>query len=378
MALLHLVAAHRGGRVPLVVTVNHNLRPEAAAEAAFVARACDGLGLPHTTLDWAGWDGLGNLQAAARTARYRLLADFAQANGLGGMLLGHTADDVAETFLMRLARGSGLEGLAAMPARFQRHGVTFHRPLIDVTRADLRAYLAEVDGTWIDDPSNEDRRFQRVQVRQALPALADIGLTVARLHDTAQRLQSAQQVVLQQVGRLSADAVFAADGTASLHRDATVGVAPEVVRQFWSRLVQWMGNTAYPPRADALLAALDRADAEGRAQIGGCEIVVAGRVVTLRREVKALADVTAPTTDIWDGRWRLDGPHAPGQIIRALGEEGLYRCPDWQATGYDRFALMAAPAVFSGESLVAAPVAGLQNGWTAQIVADFASEVTGH
>ena len=378
MALLHLVAEHRGNHRPVVLTVNHNLRPDAAAEAAGVADVCVLLGLVHETLDWSGWDGQGNLQAAARDARYDLLAAYARANGLDSILLGHTADDVAETFLMRLARGSGLEGLAAMPAHFHRLGVDFDRPLIDVSRADLRAYLSEIGGHWIEDPSNDDTRFERVKIRQALPSLGQIGLTVDRLADTATRLRTAQAVLSQQVARLAAHVDFAQDGTVSLDRLAITGFLPEVQRQFWAKLLQWLGRLPYPPRADAQQAALARADAEGRAQIGGCEILVAGQGVTLLREARALASEKAATTAPWDGRWRLDGPHAAGLTVRMLGEDGLKSCPDWRDTGVSRMALIVSPAVFSGETLVAAPLAGLKNGWTTRIVADFTSAPTGH
>ena len=105
-----------------VATVDHGLRPEAAAEAAEVAAICAGLGVPHEILHWH-WDGAGNLQDAARRGRMALLADWARRRGLRTVALGHTEDDIAETFLMRLARDAGVDGLAAMAARREVAGV---------------------------------------------------------------------------------------------------------------------------------------------------------------------------------------------------------------------------------------------------------------
>lgn len=378
MALLHLIADAKPQMPPKIITINHGLRPEAAAEAAFVARVCATLALTHTTLMWDGWQGRGNVQAVARTARYQMLASFAQEHGLNTIALGHTADDVAETFLMRLARGAGVEGLAAMPSHFQRHGVAFARPLLAIDRAALREYLSAKGAAWVEDPSNDDTQFQRVRMRQLLPQLDVAGLGVAQLAQTAHRLRDAQAVLRAEVENLAAGITADAAGQMIMPDELTARFAPEIQRQFWMRLLQWMGNAPYPPRAEALNTAIDRARHEGRAQLAGCEIVASQSALIVYRESRAVANTTCPSDQCWDGKWQLSGPDAAGLMVRSLGETGLKHCPDWKATGYRRGALIASPAVFAGESLVAAPVAGLQNGWTAQIVADFTSYLASH
>jgi tRNA(Ile)-lysidine synthase len=378
MALLHLIAECRNGPCPLVMTVNHGLRPEAVSEVHSVAEACAALGLKQVTLSWSGWDGVGNLQAEARAARYRLLADCARENGIGTVLLGHTADDVAETFLMRIARGSGIEGLSAMKHTFQRHGVTFARPLITASRADLRSYLTDRGLTWSDDPSNEDDSFQRVKMRKLLLDLAAAGLTVMRLQETATRLEDARLIVMDAVRDLASQATYGATGTISLNDASTNGVQPEVRRLFWTKVIQWMGQTDYAPRADAVSGCLNRARNEGRAQVGGCDLLYENQTLILMREGHALRDIACPTSEIWDGKWQLSGPHAASLKICALGEKGLLNCPDWRDTGHSRAALMATPAIYQGDRLIAAPLAGMQNGWSAQIVADFASYLASH
>lgn len=187
LALLHLMHdwARANGSDLRAVTVDHGLRAAAPGEAAQVARLCADLGLPHDTLHWTGWDQSGNLQAEARRARYRLMAGWARGHDLQAVALGHTLDDQAETVLMRLARGSGVDGLSAMAGRRDDLGMRWLRPLLAIRRDDLRAFLSGLGVDWVDDPSNADTRFDRIKTRQALAQLAGLGIDAEGLADTA-------------------------------------------------------------------------------------------------------------------------------------------------------------------------------------------------
>lgn len=111
---------------------------------------------------------------AARRARYAALAAAARQSGLGGVLLGQHADDQVETLLLALSRGAGLPGLASMPARFEREGVVFYRPLLEIPAAALRQWLVAQQIPFVDDPSNTDERYTRNRIRaRLLPALAE-------------------------------------------------------------------------------------------------------------------------------------------------------------------------------------------------------------
>ena len=130
VALLLMLATVARGRPLAAVTVDHGLRPESGDEAAAVEALCAARGIPHATLRWNGWDGAGNLQDRARQARRTLIGAWARANGIGAVALGHTLDDQAETFLMRLARGSGVDGLSGMAPATRAEGVLWLRPLL--------------------------------------------------------------------------------------------------------------------------------------------------------------------------------------------------------------------------------------------------------
>jgi tRNA(Ile)-lysidine synthase len=165
-AMLVLAAAALPGGIA-AATVDHSLRPEAAEEAATVARQCAALGVPHATLTGRVADAA-SLQAQARALRYRLLAEQARAIGADIVATAHHADDQAETFLMRAARGSGLSGLAGVRARVVVEGVTVVRPLLDWRRAELRAVARRAEMRFVDDPANADDRHDRTRFRRLL------------------------------------------------------------------------------------------------------------------------------------------------------------------------------------------------------------------
>jgi tRNA(Ile)-lysidine synthase len=216
LALLSLAAAAFPGRVT-ALTVDHRLRPEAAAEAASVAAQCAARGVPHVTLVRDGADFASNVQARARAARYALMGDWCAAQGHGLLLTAHHADDQAETLLMRLNRASGSEGLAAIrPARLLQPGVMLVRPLLAVRKADLAAIVAADGWQQVDDPTNRDPRHDRTQVRELLaatPALdvASLAASAAHLAADAEALAWAADLawagrVQEADGRLLVDA----------------------------------------------------------------------------------------------------------------------------------------------------------------------------
>lgn len=370
LALLHLLDDWRraGGPDLSVATVDHGLRPEAGREAEFVAAIAAGLGLKHRVLRWQGWDGHGNLAAAARRARYALLADWARAEGLGLVALGHTADDQAETFLMRLARGSGVDGLSGMAARRRHLEVEWVRPLLTVRRADLQAELTRRGIGWVEDPSNADPAYERVRTRAALGALAPLGIGVEQLAATADRLRLARTALAGAAVALMRAAVRLEAGDVLIGRAPFEAAAEETRARLLSAALMWVASADYRPRFAALAAAQAAALAGRRASLHGCLILPSKRQIRVVREPAAVVGVEAGTDALWDGRWRLAGPGGRGLRIRALGAAGLAFCPDWRAGGAPRPSVLASPAIWQGERLVAAPLAGRANGWRAQTV----------
>jgi len=376
-------ADERGGLIR-AATVDHGLRPEAAGEAAQVAARCARLGLEHRVLNWRGWRGVGNLQAEARKARYRLLADWARQNRLQAVALGHTRDDQAETVLMRLARGSGVDGLSGIAPRRRADGVLWLRPLLEVSRDRLRAFLKAQGVDWLEDPSNADRRFARVNTRRALDSLAPLGIGRAQLADTAARLRAAREVLEQATHAAARDLARVRAGGVLAGRDAFLALPAEIRRRFLAHCLKWVSTAAYAPRHAALLRAEADIAARRKATLHGCLIAPEGDDFVIAREYAAVAGCEVAAGEIWDGRWRILGPAGAaesGLRTRALGENGLKSVPEWRNTGFSRALLLSSPALWRGGDLVAAPLAGAAGIWRAEMTRgenDFLSSVLSH
>ena len=383
VALLHILTrCFDPGQVRLMAaTVDHGLRDGSTREAEEAGRQSEAFGVPHTILRWRGWDRSGNLQDAARAARYDLLCDWALGHGAGALAVAHTADDQAETLLMRLAREAGVAGLAGIPPRRLRGGVTILRPLLGITRADLRAYLRHHGLTWAEDPSNRDGRFARVRARAAMADLAPLGVTATTLAGVARNMAQAEQALGWAAFEAARSAASVVAGCVVLDPRALRLMPAEIARRLLTGAIRWVGRSVYPPRRRPVAALLDDLHRGQGGTLGGCRILHARGDIWICREVNALRDTCAAPGAVWDGRWRLTGPAMAGDEVRALGATGLSLCPGWAETGLPRAALEPAPAVWNGDELRAAPLAGLGAGWRAEPACDgpaFAASLLSH
>jgi tRNA(Ile)-lysidine synthase len=337
MALALLAAnwgKRRGGKVT-AVTVDHGLRAAAAAEARQVGGWLKKRGITHRILRRHPPASLvGGVQAAARDARYRLLTDWCRRHRILHLALAHHRQDQAETFLLRLARGSGLDGLAAMAAIAERDGIRLIRPLLPVARGRLRATLAAARQAWIEDPSNEDPAHARVRMRRLMPALAADGLDAARLADTATHLGRARAVIDDEVAALlaAAAAVFPG-GYIRLEPNALRATSTEVALRALAHCLMTVGGADYGPRLDRL-ERLHRSIWSGRlgagATLGGCRVLPHRGALLVCREPAMAAEAVAlkpGVTVLWDGRFELqlttekEEASAP-PVVRRLGADG--------------------------------------------------------
>ena len=366
VALLRVLAAgaREAGVVIEAATIDHGLRVEAAAEAEFVKSLCERLDIHHETLRWEGWDGQGNLQAAAREARYRLLADWARRRGIDIVALGHTRDDQAETFLMQLARGAGLKGLTAIGRDLHHGEITFIRPALSYSREVLRDILRRLGQDWCDDPSNDDLRFDRVKARRALVALGDLGIDSRTIQRVTGHLLSADTAINGYMREKIETSVYAQSGDVVIDRAAFQLAGSEVLLRVLAEATLWVGGGDYPPRGQALRRLLGGIVLAQVRTLNGCLVTSGPDTIRVSREYNAVKDMAVPLGEIWDRRWSVTGPARPGLEVRALGE-AVSQCGDWRETGLPRTSLLAAPAVWDGETLVAAPLAGEANGYRA-------------
>ncbi|MDP2084302.1 MAG: tRNA lysidine(34) synthetase TilS [Gemmobacter sp.] len=378
VALLHLLARLAPGRgVSLrVVTVDHRLREASGAEAAFVADLCARLGLPHAVLIWDhGGAPAGNLMDQARNARHRLIGAWAQAQDVQAVAIGHTADDQAEGFLMALTRQAGLDGLSVMPPVRHHDGVSWLRPLLGHSRADLRAYLTRHAEAWVEDPTNADPRYLRVQARAALSGLETMGLTARHIAHSVGLLAVARSALEAGVADFARAHVTEAAGALTVDRAAFADMHPELQRRLVAAAVRWIGGGVHPARRTGQMQVL-AAVLDGRGTtLGGVRFRPGPRTLRISREPRAVGG-PVPPGQVWDGRWVVDGA-ATGEI-RALGALGLAQLPDWRTCGVARDALVVSPGVWLGARLIAAPVAGFGQGFRAGISRSFGSFLLSH
>lgn len=369
MALLHLLhrAAPKAGLRLHCVTVDHGLRTESKAEAEGVANFCAGLGVTHETLHWDGPTVSGNLMDQARRARLTLIADWARGRGIAHVAIGHTADDLAESFLMNLSRAAGLEGLSGMRQAWDEQGVHWVRPLLGQSRQPLRNYLRRNGLSWIDDPSNENPKYQRVRARQAMRDLRPLGVTAETIGQSIAHLSAANEALSQITAGVAAEFRETAGGL-YITKEILWHQPAEIRRRLLNGMIRWIGGSDYPPRAHQL-ARLEGLLQQGRdATLGGTRFRHKNGQVLALREARA-AQGAAPVGEVWDNRWLVTGKTgaATGAEVRALGAAGLAQIPDWRETGLLRDAALVLPGIWQQDRLISAPYFGFGKGYSATI-----------
>lgn len=355
--LAHRWAEARDGRLTALI-VEHGLRPGSVREAAETAGRLEALGIAAEILPWCGTKPATGVQAAARAARYALLEGWCRAHGVLHLLTGHHLDDQAETLLMRLARGGDGDGLAAMPAVRELDHCRLLRPLLAVRRGRLAATLEAAGLGWVDDPSNDDPRYERVRVRQALAAG---GLDPAGLAASAAGHARARAALEVAAARLVAEAAsLSPAGFARLDPAALAAAPEEVARRALARLLAAIGGRPYAPAAaplGRLLARIGRDRTRARGSLAGCRLATAddGRLVVAReaRNLPASRPLAPGDRFRWDGRFEIACPVSlrTGLRLAPLGAGGA--APHLPAA-----ARAAAPALFDadGETLAVVPM----------------------
>ena len=335
-------------------TVDHGLRAEAKEEAHWVNVLCGKLGVAHTTLTVSDLPKGPNLQARARSARYEALAAWGRDMACRCICLGHSQTDVAENFLIRLARGSGADGLSEMRGRWTDRDMDWQRPLLAFCREDLQGFLHAQGQGWCNDPSNEDPAFMRVRMRQAAPELEALGLTGHRLAATATRMRHVQEA-LEFSTRGLWPQVAQIDVTDVLFDRVALSRLPrEYIERMVSAALNWISGQPYRPRNSALLRALA---AKKTVTLHGCVLIPQSKtVLRISREFSVVERQVAQAGAPWDGRISMVNAEKSYEI-RALGPSGLGQCPGWRDSGRPRLALLASPSLWQGQRLLAAPMA---------------------
>jgi len=342
-SLALLLAAYEARKTPVlsdihfdVVTVDHGLRPQSAIEADFVAGIARTLDLPHETMRWAEPTHTGNIPAAARRARYRLLLDAARQSGATVILTAHHQDDQLETHLLARARGAGDTGLAGMRrVRDIAPGIALVRPFLDVPGGRLKATVAAAGIRAVDDPTNADATYHRVRLRQQL-ATGDIDrrrLEMEIASHTARR-HAGEADLAKTIGAMAAKGELAAnaDGTLVFDRAALAAIERSTAFLLMQRAIAAVAGGDYAPGGRSVMRLVDALrgpDDRIAVSLGGALVDAASRVAVLREYgrsgIAGITPVDFASRVVFDGRFdiRLGRDHCDrGARIVAFGSLG--------------------------------------------------------
>lgn len=259
------------GLHPIALHVNHGLRDVAEAEAQYVQDLCATRGIECHVFEWTGKKPTTGLEAAARTARYKMMTDFCRENNVDALLVAHQADDQIETFLMNLGRGSGLSGLAAMRPISVRDGVKIVRPLLNVWRHELKQYCDDNGIKYCTDAMNSDIKYTRVRIRQNRHLLADaLGISDERILLAINNLNRVRDAIETNVADLVA---MVKNGRRAVFLDSFLFDQDDNIRlKFIGTLIQQIGGDNYQPRLNSLRRALSNLGGDCKFTLGHCTV----------------------------------------------------------------------------------------------------------
>ena len=354
-----------------VITIDHHLRSDSRTEADHVKIMAESLGHSHDILDWRYEAATGNFQAAASQARKELISTWAKRKCIHIVLLGHTANDQAETFLMRLARGSGVDGLACMSQSKKLYDIQWFRPLLCFQRKELRYYLNFQKIKWFDDPSNENTRYTRVKARKVLKELEILGIKQRVFLETAEKMDKAKEV-LNNVAREAGDQYLRLRewGDIEVERKLFDVTKQETYLRLLAHVIKSISGNIYRTRFSELnqfALALIEPTFKARTIGGVIARSLNEKILVLRREPKAPIFVKdAPAKNfIWDGRWSISlvkNKLGISEKIGPLGTFGLSQIRGNAPASIPTEGLITLPTLFREEKVVASPLLNFGEG----------------
>ena len=343
----------------IILTVDHNLRNGSADEALYVGELCNKLGLQHKTLLWGHEDIKGNLSANAREARYRLMQNSIPSGAI--LITGHTLDDQAETFLMRLRRGSGVDGLASMAEQsylsFGNDEMIIFRPLLDFERQTLRSVLKFYEVDWIEDPTNNDPSFERVRVRDLLARFVEIGIDKNTISRTAFLMQSAKTALNQYALDCYEKFGSCDNGDIIFDFDEFSKQPLDIKRRLMSASQKWISNQKYRPRLSQVDALINSIDEKVTFSGSGTICYFHNNSIRITREANAcVCEIEASNDVIFDRRWKLIAlENCKDLTIKCLGEDGYTFLEPGIRKKIPYKTIIALPALFNDNNLINFP-----------------------
>jgi len=372
LQLMHVWTAARGGAV-IALIVDHGLRRESAEEARRVAGWAGALGVEAAVLPWRGGKPASAIQAQARAARYALLQEACRARGLLFLALAHHRDDQIETLLLRSESGSGSAGLAGMSAVSCLPHVLLLRPLLGMTKEQLRALVQAQERPWVEDSSNRDPRHRRVALRRLRPFLQAQGLGEDELMAMAQGLGRARAVLEREAATwLGANSCWRPEGYAVLDRRILAAAPRPLAEAILGLVLRAIGGRTYRPPSERLQVLVTvAANAGMRETLGGCRILDRQGQIFVVRETRGpeARTLRAGQAGLWDRRfaYRCGGTLPEALRLGPLTEPAWRRMDPRPQSKTLPAVLWSSPCIWDGAGPLALPLARWQRPETARL-----------
>lgn len=315
----------------IAITVDHGLRPESNSEAKTVGNWLKKHDIQHVILQWDGTKPTSNIQSEARNARYELMSDFCYKNKIKTLLVAHTMDDQAETVLLRLMRGSGVDGLSGIAEISQHNKIKIIRPLLGFSKEELRQYLKTKKQEWVNDPSNENDKFDRIKIRKFINQSENPDILTARLVNTAENMARSRDFIEEELKKHMAEiSSFESEGYAIVNLKKLLKSHEEIIFRTLSILLTKISGSYYKPRFENIknLYEMLQKPTFKAATLWGCRIYKPddkknnGNIFIVRELSAISGDIEAQKECVWDGRF-ICKYSGKGFYIGALGKNGL-------------------------------------------------------
>ncbi|WP_395463306.1 tRNA lysidine(34) synthetase TilS [Wolbachia endosymbiont of Cantharis cryptica] len=300
VTLLHLVtnwAKKTQHPLPIALTVNHGLRPESQKEAEFVVNYVRELGVKESfILNWEKQNIKGNVQSQARKARYKLLTEWCKNNNVKYLFVAHHKDDQAETFLLRLERGSGIDGLSSMDYKSFLNGIYIFRPLLNFSRSKIERYANFYQLKWIEDRSNQDLKYRRTLYRNLLKASDNQETLTERICLTALHMKRAAKALMHYTRLAFNDCVNIHDlGYIEIKLSEFYKLPEEIALRLLLYSIMIISSKHYRPRYNSLIAIFNKIlqkDNDVHCTLSECKIRKYGESILVTREPSKIQEIS--------------------------------------------------------------------------------------
>tara|TARA_Y100000590_G_scaffold470689_2_gene667848 strand:+ start:1380 stop:2636 length:1257 start_codon:yes stop_codon:yes gene_type:complete len=345
-----------------VLTVDHGLRAESSLECEKVKALSVQHGLDHHTLIWHKTSVLGTSQLKARNARYKLLIDFATKKGIDNIITAHTLDDQIETFIMRLGKGSGLDGLRSIEFKRSIDNIDIFRPLLGISRKRITEILEQSGQNWIDDPSNQNKKFERIKIRKNISLLDNLNLSPSMISNSIRRLTRSQNAI-KELSKVAFEQTVIVNelGYLSVNRKKIEKYPEDIVMRVLEQSIKLINGGDHISMSSLESAYHEVFIKKNNRTINGCLIKIGKNEYFISRENRNIEDgiISNGEKVIWDSRFIMNLSDCSYEevIIRSLGSSDDLSniCMDTNYEKIPSFILNVLPGGFIEDKLVLLP-----------------------